>query len=162
MRWAMLSQHWGILGRCTSHTKETHSGQNEVWDRQSGAAGEQAGPGGVAALAREAVHPFQVLDHRNLEYLKSAKHLNSCQVWFIFTHFHFKVCYIPGAKNIKADVLSCQFHFPAMHEEPVLILDRFSHTAWVLFHRSGSLCPGRLSSRCPPKQECPTAECSLG
>ncbi|KAL0187602.1 hypothetical protein M9458_014701, partial [Cirrhinus mrigala] len=56
--------------------------------------------------------PFVVLtDHRNLEYLKSAKRLNPRQArWALFfTRFDFKVTYRPGSKNIKADALSRQF-----------------------------------------------------
>uniref|UniRef100_A0A8D0CEB7 Gypsy retrotransposon integrase-like protein 1 n=1 Tax=Scleropages formosus TaxID=113540 RepID=A0A8D0CEB7_SCLFO len=56
-----------------------------------------------------AVHPFVVLtDHRNLEYLETAKRLNSRQArWALFfTRFHFTVSYRPGTKNGKADALS--------------------------------------------------------
>ncbi|KAK3570543.1 hypothetical protein QTP86_022079 [Hemibagrus guttatus] len=57
-------------------------------------------------------HPFLVLtDHRNLEYLRSAKCLNPCQArWALFfTHFQFSVTYRPGSKNSKADALSRLF-----------------------------------------------------
>jgi len=53
--------------------------------------------------------PFVVLtDHKNLEYLKSAKRLNPRQArWALFfTRFHFTVTYRPGSKNTKADALS--------------------------------------------------------
>ncbi|KAL0186198.1 hypothetical protein M9458_017868, partial [Cirrhinus mrigala] len=56
--------------------------------------------------------PFVVLtDHRNLEYLKTAKRLNPRQArWSLFfTRFDFKVTYRPGSKNTKADTLSRQF-----------------------------------------------------
>uniref|UniRef100_A0A3B1IBQ3 Gypsy retrotransposon integrase-like protein 1 n=1 Tax=Astyanax mexicanus TaxID=7994 RepID=A0A3B1IBQ3_ASTMX len=64
-----------------------------------------------------AQHPFLVLtDHRNLEYLKTAKRLNSRQArWALFfTRFDFTVTYRPGSKNTKADALS-RIHGP----EPV-------------------------------------------
>ncbi len=56
--------------------------------------------------------PFVVLtDHRDLEYLRSAKRLNPRQArWSLFfTRFNFKVTYRPGSKNSKADALSRQF-----------------------------------------------------
>ncbi len=58
-----------------------------------------------------AQHPFTVLtDHKNLEYLRSAKRLNPRQArWaMFFTRFNFTVTYRPGTKNIKADALSRQ------------------------------------------------------
>ncbi|KAI2651009.1 Transposon Tf2-6 polyprotein [Labeo rohita] len=54
-------------------------------------------------------HPFTVLtDHKNLEYLRSAKVLNHRQArWSLFfTRFHFQVSYRPGTQNTKADALS--------------------------------------------------------
>ncbi len=57
-------------------------------------------------------HPFTVLtDHRNLEYLKTARRLNPRQArWSLFfTRFDFIVTYRPGTKNVKADALSRQF-----------------------------------------------------
>ncbi len=56
-----------------------------------------------------AKHSFTVLtDHRNLEYLKSAKRLNHRQArWSLFfNRFNFKITYRPGSQNTKADALS--------------------------------------------------------
>ncbi|KAG1954691.1 retrotransposable element [Pimephales promelas] len=56
-----------------------------------------------------AKHPFIVItDHRNLEYLREARRLNTRQArWALFfTRFNFKVTYRPGPKNTKADALS--------------------------------------------------------
>ena len=56
--------------------------------------------------------PFLVwTDHKNLEYLQSAKRLNSCQArWALFlTRFNFSLSYRPGSRNVKPDALSCQF-----------------------------------------------------
>ncbi|KAI2661335.1 Transposon Tf2-6 polyprotein [Labeo rohita] len=56
-----------------------------------------------------AKHPFTVLtDHKNLEYLRSAKVLNHRQArWALyFTRFRFQVSYRPGSQNTKADALS--------------------------------------------------------
>jgi hypothetical protein len=49
-------------------------------------------------------HPFLVLiDHRNLEYLKSAKRLNPRHArWALFTRFTFTVNNLSGKKNVKA------------------------------------------------------------
>lgn len=46
--------------------------------------------------------PFTVLtDHKNLEYLHTAKHLNPCQACcaLFFTHFNFTVTYCPGTQG---------------------------------------------------------------
>ncbi len=59
-----------------------------------------------------AKHPFTVLtDHRNLEYLTSAKRLNHIQArWALFfMRFDFTVTYRPGSLNTKADALSRQY-----------------------------------------------------
>ncbi len=53
--------------------------------------------------------PFVVwTDHKNLEYIQSAKHLNSRQArWALFFgRFDFSISYRPGSKNIKPDALS--------------------------------------------------------
>lgn len=62
-----------------------------------------------------AKHPFVILtDHKNLEYLRSAKRLNPRQArWaMFFTRFDFTVTYRPGSKNVKADALSRQTDEP--------------------------------------------------
>ena len=50
-------------------------------------------------------------DHKNLEYIQSAKRLNSRQAqWsFFLTRFNFSLSYRPGSRNIKTDALSRQF-----------------------------------------------------
>lgn len=51
-----------------------------------------------------AIHLFQVItDHKNLEYIKSAKRLNPRQAqWALFfTRFQFTVTYRPGRKTAK-------------------------------------------------------------
>ncbi len=70
--------------------------------------------------------PFIVLtDHRNLEYIRSAKRLNPRQArWSLFfSRFDFHVTYRPGSKNGKADALSRQYDFatsPEIPNEPVI------------------------------------------
>lgn len=61
-----------------------------------------------------AKHTFTVLtDHRNLEYLRSAKRLNHRQArWSLFfTRFNFQVTYRPGSQNTKADALSRLYEY---------------------------------------------------
>ncbi len=72
-----------------------------------------------------ATHPFQVItDHKNLEYIKSAKRLNPCQApWALFfTRFQFTVTYRPGSKNSKADALSRRYDPPTKNLTPEPIL----------------------------------------
>ncbi|KAL0159166.1 hypothetical protein M9458_042891, partial [Cirrhinus mrigala] len=69
--------------------------------------------------------PFTILtDHRNLEYLRSAKRLNHRQArWALFfTRFDFTVTYRPGSKNTKADALSRQFEadYQPLSPDPIL------------------------------------------
>ncbi|KAG1930238.1 retrotransposable element [Pimephales promelas] len=61
------------------------------------------------------VVPFVVwTDHRNLEYIRSAKRLCARQArWALFfTRFNFSISYRPGSKNLKPDALSRQFTSP--------------------------------------------------
>ncbi|KAG1952091.1 retrotransposable element [Pimephales promelas] len=56
--------------------------------------------------------PFVVwTDHRNLEYLRTAKRFNARQArWSLFfARFDFTISCRPGPKNLKPDALSCQF-----------------------------------------------------
>ncbi|KAL2093003.1 hypothetical protein ACEWY4_010315 [Coilia grayii] len=56
--------------------------------------------------------PFIVLtDHKNLEYIRSAKRLNPRQArWSLFfSRFNFSLSYRPGSRNVKPDVLSHLF-----------------------------------------------------
>ncbi len=68
-----------------------------------------------------ASHPFTVwTDHRNLEYLRTARRLNPRQArWSLFfSRFVFTVTYRPGTKNIKADALSRQFEIGSEPTQP--------------------------------------------
>ena len=69
--------------------------------------------------------PFQVwTDHKNLEYLHSAKRLNSPQAWWtlFFSRFNFHLAYQPGSKNVKPDALSRCFEPNDRFEAPETIL----------------------------------------
>ncbi|KAG1956953.1 retrotransposable element [Pimephales promelas] len=72
-----------------------------------------------------AAEPFIILtDHKNLEYLRSAKRLKPRQArWALFfTRFNFTVTYRPGTKNTKADALSRQTEETAQNHNPENIL----------------------------------------
>ena len=69
--------------------------------------------------------PFLVwTDHKNLEYLHSAKRLNSRQArWALFfSRFDFHLAYRPGSKNLKPDALSRIFEPEDRVEPPETIL----------------------------------------
>lgn len=72
--------------------------------------------------------PFLVwTDHKNLEYLRSAKRLNSRQArWALFlTRFNFTLSYRPGSRNAKPDALSRRFSdLEGETLEPATILSR--------------------------------------
>lgn len=69
--------------------------------------------------------PFVVwTDHKNLEYIRSAKRLNSRQArWALFFgRFDFHISYRPGSKNGKADALSRLGEGEARPTLPVAVL----------------------------------------
>ena len=60
-----------------------------------------------------AEHPFIVwTDHKNLEFIRKAKRLNSRQARLVlfFNRFSFTLSYRPGSQNIKPDILSRLFN----------------------------------------------------
>ncbi|XDV25876.1 hypothetical protein PO909_029709 [Leuciscus waleckii] len=70
-------------------------------------------------------HPFIVLtDHKNLEYLRTAKRLNPRQArWSLFfSRFQFTITFRQGSKNTKADSLSRQFDSEDTIKNPETIL----------------------------------------
>ena len=69
--------------------------------------------------------PFQVwTDHKNLEYLQTAKRLNSRQArWALFfSRFDFHLAYRPCSNKVKPDALSRYFENPVRTESPETIL----------------------------------------
>ena len=69
--------------------------------------------------------PFQVwTDHKNLEYLQTAKRLNLRQArWALFfSRFDLHLAYRPGSKNVKPDALSRYFESPIKEDQPETIL----------------------------------------
>lgn len=83
-----------------------------------------------------AEQPFLVwTDHKNLEYLHSAKRLNSRQArWaLLFSRFHFTLAYRPGSKNLKPDTLSRIYSADPLASDPDTILPvscRVSTITW--------------------------------
>ena len=63
-------------------------------------------------------------DHKNLEYIRSAKRLSSRQArWALFfNRFVFSLSYRPGSKNVKPDALSQQFQSDGGSSVPESIL----------------------------------------
>uniref|UniRef100_A0A3B3H730 Gypsy retrotransposon integrase-like protein 1 n=1 Tax=Oryzias latipes TaxID=8090 RepID=A0A3B3H730_ORYLA len=69
--------------------------------------------------------PFVVFtDHKNLEYLRTAKRMNSRQArWALFfNRFTFSLSYRPGSRNVKADALSRRDECPLKKAFPEFIL----------------------------------------
>ena len=76
-------------------------------------------------LLERAHLPFLVwTDHKNLEYIRKAKRLNSRQArWTLFFNcFHFTLSYRPGSQNMKPDALSRLFDPEPIAKEPEDIL----------------------------------------
>uniref|UniRef100_A0A8C5Q592 Gypsy retrotransposon integrase-like protein 1 n=2 Tax=Leptobrachium leishanense TaxID=445787 RepID=A0A8C5Q592_9ANUR len=92
-------------------------------------------------LLEGATHPVTVLtDHKNLEYLQSAKQLRPRQArWALFfNRFTFHITYRPGSKNGKADALSRRYNdIPTAPTPPPAILkdDHFLGTIQPLHEK---------------------------
>lgn len=88
----------------------------------------------------------------NLEYIKSAKRLNSHQArWSLFfSHFNFVLSFRPGSKNVKPDALPRQFSPDSQQgtTESILPAHCLVATAWLVIETiiqvalSGDLGPG--------------------
>ncbi|KAI2659133.1 Transposon Tf2-9 polyprotein [Labeo rohita] len=103
-----------------------------------------------------ACNPFVILtDHKNLEYLRSAKVLNHRQArWALFfTRFDFTINYRPGSQNLKADALS-RIHEPnqAIHP-PESILPASLIVAPVTWDVMTEITEAQAQD--PPPAECP-------
>ncbi len=103
-----------------------------------------------------AIHPFQVItDHKNLEYVKSAKRLNPRQArWSLFfSRFQFTVTYRPGSKNSKADALSRRHDPPFQEHSPEPILPPSVIIAPVNWDIMEEI--QRTTQQDPPPARCP-------
>uniref|UniRef100_A0A4W5JRV3 Gypsy retrotransposon integrase-like protein 1 n=1 Tax=Hucho hucho TaxID=62062 RepID=A0A4W5JRV3_9TELE len=103
--------------------------------------------------------PFIVwTDHKNLEYIRSAKRLNSRQArWALFFgRFDFSLSYRPGSKNVKPDALSRVFDRSERPATPECILPErliMSTLTWEIESRVKSALEGVTPpSGCPPSR----------
>lgn len=94
-------------------------------------------------------------DHKNLEYLRSAKRLNPRQArWALFfTRFQFTVTYRPGTKNIKADALSRQTEGTIQNHTPENIIQTNILVAPVQWDLVTEI--QQANSQVRPPSECP-------
>ncbi|KAL0165102.1 hypothetical protein M9458_040855, partial [Cirrhinus mrigala] len=103
-----------------------------------------------------AKHPFTVLtDHRNLEYLRSAKLLNHRQArWALFfTRFDFSISYRPGSQNTKADALSRMHEPDRPVRPPETILPSSLIVAPVRWDVMAEITEAQVQD--PPPADCP-------
>ncbi|KAK3563922.1 hypothetical protein QTP86_004864 [Hemibagrus guttatus] len=95
------------------------------------------------------------MDHRNLEYLRITKCLNSRQArWALFfTRFEFSVTYCPRSKNGKADALFRQFENPKPPPHPESILPSATILAPVWWNLVEEIQQAHTNE--PPPANCP-------
>lgn len=99
-----------------------------------------------------AVHPFIVWrNHKNLEYIHSAKRLDPRQArWMLFFgRFNFTLTYRPGSRNIKPDVLSRQFSPDEQPEEPETILPSSQMVASLTWEIESLICRAQVQQPDP-------------
>ncbi len=101
--------------------------------------------------------PFIVwTDHKNLEYIRAAKRLNSRQArWALFFgRFDFSISYRPGSKNIKPDALSRVFDQSERPSSPEFIIPQKivgSMVTWEIESRVRTALQGVMPPPgCPP------------
>ncbi|KAI2655839.1 Transposon Tf2-6 polyprotein [Labeo rohita] len=156
---AVLSQRHGVPGRlypCAFYSRKLTAAERnyDVGDRELLA---------MKSALEEWRHwlegskrPFLVLtDHRNLEYIRGAKRLNSRQArWALFfTRFDFRITYRPGSKNGKADALSRQFDPQVDPNPPEFIIPSPLIVAPIRWDIMGEITEAQNTDPTPP--ECP-------
>ncbi|KAL0185639.1 hypothetical protein M9458_017309, partial [Cirrhinus mrigala] len=156
---AVLSQRHGVPGRlypCAFYSRKLTAAERnyDVGDRELLA---------MKSALEEWRHwlegskkPFLVLtDHRNLEYIRGAKRLNSRQArWALFfTRFDFRITYRPGSKNGKADALSRQFDPQVDPNPPEFIIPSPLIVAPIRWDIMGEITEAQSTDPIPP--ECP-------
>ncbi|KAI4874420.1 hypothetical protein NFI96_032055 [Prochilodus magdalenae] len=103
------------------------------------------------------LHPFTIFtDHRNLEYMRTARRLNARQSrWALFfTRFNFTMTYRPGTKNVKADALSRLYDHPSTREAEKTILPASCIVAPILWAIIDEIQKAQASE--PPPPTCPS------
>ena len=101
-------------------------------------------------------HPFLVLtDHRNLEYLTTARRLNPRQArWAIFfVRFDFVLSYRPGTKNTKADALSHMYETEDEPREEASVISPNRVLALIMWNVDEDIRQNLVSEPSPPS--CP-------
>ncbi|KAK3543934.1 hypothetical protein QTP70_031846 [Hemibagrus guttatus] len=125
---AVLSQHHGQPGKlfpCAYFSRKLTDADRNYYVGNKELLAMKAAIEEWRHWLEGSTHPFQVItDHKNLEYIKSAKRLNPRQArWSLFfTRFQFTVTYRPGSKNSKADALSRRHDHPQTEFKPESIL----------------------------------------
>ncbi|KAI2645046.1 Transposon Tf2-9 polyprotein [Labeo rohita] len=102
-------------------------------------------------------YPFVILtDHKNLEYLRTAKVLNHRQArWSLFfTRFNFSINYRPGSQNTKADALSRVHEPDYTSSPPETILPTSVVIAPVTWDLTTEITEAQTQD--PPPAECPS------
>ena len=105
-------------------------------------------------LLEGAAHPIMIFtDHKNLDYLRTAKRLRPRQArWALFfSRFNFHLTYRPGSKNGKADALSRMFPNTPETTEPSTILSTqnvllIQPDLKTLIKQASTQCPGPETS----------------
>ncbi|KAL0198153.1 hypothetical protein M9458_006693, partial [Cirrhinus mrigala] len=100
-------------------------------------------------------HPVTIItDHKNLQYLRDAKRLNPRQArWALFfTHFHLKITYRPGSKNIPADALS-RLSSPEPSTDPEPIIPSHLFISPIIWNIDRDIQQATLQEPAPP--DCP-------
>lgn len=94
-------------------------------------------------------------DHKNLQYIQTAKRLNSCQArWdLVITRFNFTLTYRPGSHNIKPDALQLKNGDDQDNESPPILLSSCMVASLYLdfYEKVRSATQGKAGpSACPP------------
>lgn len=101
--------------------------------------------------------PFLVwTDHKNLEYIRSAKRVSPRQArWsMFFSRFNFTLSYRPGHKNLKPDALSRQFSSCDEKKEPDPILPAYCFVQAAHFEIESVVAAAQAGEAGP--SQCPT------
>lgn len=96
-----------------------------------------------------ATHPFVIFtDHKNLDYLRTAKRLTPRQArWSLFfTRFHFTLSYRPRSKNTKADALSRLDHTEHVNDHEECIINALE---WELDQKLEDIPQSQVPKTCP-------------
>lgn len=110
----------------------------------------------MATLAGESYIPLHIIftDHKNLEYLRLAKRLSTCQArWALFfTRFRFTVHFRPGSRNTKVDILFRHHPLSLQPECPETILPPtcfIKALTWEIDELIATMAPHQIPEECP-------------